>query len=112
MQEMLLTGYMHNYMRMYWGKKILEWSATPEGAHATTLYLNNKYFIDGRGPNAFGNVGWIYGLHDRPWGPERKVFGLIRYMNAAGLERKFDMEAYVVFVDRISAKENARVEVP
>jgi deoxyribodipyrimidine photo-lyase len=93
--EMTATGFMHNYMRMYWGKKILEWSKSPQEAFETTLYLNNKYFLCGRDANSFANVAWIYGLHDRPWGPERNIFGLIRYMNAAGLERKFDIEGYV-----------------
>ena len=59
------TGYMHNYMRMYWGKKILEWTNTPEYAYETTLYLNNKYFLDGRDPNSFANVAWVFGVHDR-----------------------------------------------
>lgn len=94
MDEMRFTGYMHNYMRMYWGKKILEWSESPEDAYATTLGLNNKYFLDGRDPSSYANVGWIFGLHDRPWA-EREVFGKVRYMNAAGLRRKCDIEAYV-----------------
>jgi deoxyribodipyrimidine photo-lyase len=93
-QEMVKTGFMHNYMRMYWGKKILEWTADPREAFATTLYLNNRYFLCGRDPNSFVGVGWVYGLHDRPW-TRRKVFGTVRYMNAAGLERKFRMDAYV-----------------
>lgn len=94
MQEMLKTGYMHNHMRMYWGKKILEWCNTPEYAYSTALYLNNRYFLDGRDPNSYANVAWIFGLHDRPW-QERPVFGKVRYMNAGGLERKFDIQAYV-----------------
>jgi deoxyribodipyrimidine photo-lyase len=94
MQEMLLTGKMHNYMRMYWGKKILEWTRSPKEAFRRVLYLNNKYFLDGRDPNSWNNVAWIFGLHDRPW-PERPIFGKVRYMNAAGLERKFNIEAYV-----------------
>ena len=102
MREMRVTGYMHNYMRMYWGKKILEWSPTPEGAHATALAINNKYFLDGRDANSFANVGWLFGLHDRPW-PERKVFGKVRYMNAAGLERKCDIRAYVAKVNALEA---------
>ncbi len=93
--EMVATGFMHNYMRMYWGKKILEWSKTPQDAFATTLALNNKYELDGRDANSFANIAWIFGLHDRPWGPARKIFGLIRYMNAGGLERKFDIDKYV-----------------
>jgi deoxyribodipyrimidine photo-lyase len=93
-REMLATGYMQNHMRMYWGKKVLEWSATPQEGYATLLRLNNTYFIDGRDPSSFANVGWVFGLHDRPW-PERPVFGNVRYMNAAGLERKTDIKAYV-----------------
>jgi deoxyribodipyrimidine photo-lyase len=98
-KEMNLTGFMHNYMRMYWGKKILEWTPDPREAYDATIYLNNKYFLCGRDPNAWANVAWVYGLHDRPWGPERPVFGLIRYMNDKGLERKFDIQKYVVKVD-------------
>ncbi len=94
-RQMLATGYMHNSMRMYWGKKIIEWSPTPEDAYVRILTLNNKYFLDGRDPCSFTNVAWIFGLHDRPWGPQRPIFGLVRYMNAAGLKRKFDMNAYV-----------------
>ncbi|UCG84210.1 MAG: deoxyribodipyrimidine photo-lyase [Dehalococcoidia bacterium] len=93
-QEMVLIGKMHGYMRMYWGKKILEWSKTPEEAFRIALYLNNKYELDGRDPNGFAGVSWCFGKHDRPW-VERPVFGKIRYMNSAGLKRKFDAEAYV-----------------
>ena len=93
MREMVHTGYMHNTMRMYWGKKVLEWSRTPEEGYRTALALNNRYFLDGRDPNSFANVAWCFGLHDRPW-PERPVFGKVRYMNDRGLERKFDMDAY------------------
>jgi deoxyribodipyrimidine photo-lyase len=97
MLEMTHTGYMHNHMRMYWGKKILEWSASPEQAYATVLKINNKYFLDGRDCNSYANVGWLFGLHDRPWG-ERPVFGMVRSMTAGGLERKFDIERYVARV--------------
>lgn len=93
-QEMVLTGKMHNYMRMYWGKKILEWSKTPKEAFTIALFLNNKYEMDGRDPNGFTGVAWCFGKHDRAW-TERPVFGKIRYMNAAGLKRKFDIDAYV-----------------
>ena len=98
MREMQCTGFMHNYMRMYWGKKILEWSPSPEQGFQTTLALNNRYFIDGRDPNSYAGVAWIYGLHDRAW-PERPIFGKIRYMAAAGLERKCDIQGYVKKVD-------------
>ncbi len=94
MREMTQTGYMHNYLRMYWGKKILEWCNTPRYAYATALYFNNKYFLDGRDPNSYANVAWLFGLHDRPW-QERSIFGQVRYMNAAGLERKFNIDQYV-----------------
>jgi deoxyribodipyrimidine photo-lyase len=94
MLEMRHTGFMHNYMRMYWGKKILEWSRTPEAAFETTLALNNRYFIDGRDPNSYAGVAWLFGVHDRAW-QERPVFGKIRYMAASGLERKCDIGAYV-----------------
>jgi deoxyribodipyrimidine photo-lyase len=102
-KEQVYTGYMHNYMRMYWGKKILEWSKTPEEAFKNALYLNNKYFIDGRNANGFVGVAWCFGLHDRPW-TERTIFGKVRYMNAAGLERKADPKAYVQKVERLVGK--------
>ena len=94
MRQMRRCGYMHNHMRMYWGKKVLEWSPSPQEAYRVLLRLNNSYFIDGRDPSSFANVGWVFGLHDRPW-PERPVFGNVRYMNAAGLRRKTDIESYV-----------------
>ncbi|MFZ0614816.1 MAG: deoxyribodipyrimidine photo-lyase [Desulfobacterales bacterium] len=107
MLEMTHTGFMHNYMRMYWGKKILEWSRSPRQAFDTTLALNNKYFLDGRNPNSFAGVAWIYGTHDRPW-PERPIFGKVRYMAASGLERKCDIKAYVDKVNKMIGKESER----
>ncbi len=92
--EMVITGKMHNYMRMYWGKKILEWTKSPKQAFEWTLYLNNKYELDGRDPNSFAGVAWCFGKHDRPWG-ERPIFGKVRYMNYAGLKRKFDPQSYI-----------------
>jgi deoxyribodipyrimidine photo-lyase len=100
-KEMVATGKMHNYMRMYWGKKILEWTKTPEEGYRIALYLNNKYELDGRDPNGFAGVAWCFGKHDRAW-KERPVFGKVRYMNAAGLRRKFDIEAYVRRVESLS----------
>lgn len=94
MRDMHGGGFLHNYLRMYWGKKVLEWSATPEEGYRVLLRLNNTYFLDGRDPSSYANVGWIFGLHDRPW-PERPIFGNVRYMNAAGLRRKTDIEEYV-----------------
>ncbi len=103
MREMTATGYMHNQMRMYWGKKVLEWSASPREAFATLLYLNNKYFLDGRDANSFTNIGWIFGLHDRPWGPQ-PVFGTVRSMGQNTF-KKFDAPAYVRDVERMTAAE-------
>jgi deoxyribodipyrimidine photo-lyase len=93
-KEMVLTGKMHGYIRMYWGKKILEWSKDPKTGFKIALYLNNKYELDGRDPNGFAGVAWCFGKHDRAWA-ERPVFGKIRYMNAAGLKRKFNPDAYL-----------------
>jgi deoxyribodipyrimidine photo-lyase len=101
MKEMKTTGFMHNYMRMYWGKKILEWSRTPAHAFRTTLAINNKYFIDGRDPNSYAGVAWIFGMHDRAWF-ERPIFGKVRYMAASGLERKCDIQGYVNKVDSLA----------
>ncbi|MCE5238138.1 deoxyribodipyrimidine photo-lyase [bacterium] len=94
MREMLLTGFMHGYMRMYWGKQIIAWSPDPREAFGRILCLNNKYFLDGRDPVSFANVAWCFGKHDRPF-MERPIFGKVRTMNAAGLRRKFDMAAYL-----------------
>lgn len=99
MKEMKYTGFMHGYMRMYWGKKILEWSDSPENAFRTALAINNKYFIDGRDPNSYAGVAWLFGLHDRAWN-ERPIFGKIRYMSASGLERKCDIHAYLEKVEK------------
>jgi deoxyribodipyrimidine photo-lyase len=104
-KEMVLTGWMPGYMRMYWGKKILEWSASPRTAFRTALALNNRYELDGRDPNGFAGVAWCFGKHDRPWG-SRTVFGTIRYMNAAGLRRKFDADAYVRKIEALAASKD------
>ncbi|MGD2096221.1 MAG: deoxyribodipyrimidine photo-lyase [Desulfobacterales bacterium] len=100
MREMKVTGFMHNYMRMYWGKKILEWIPTPQQAFKTTLAINNKYFLDGRDANSYTGVAWVFGVHDRAW-VERPIFGKIRYMAASGLERKCDIQGYVKKVDAL-----------
>jgi len=92
--ELLLTGKIHGYYRMYWGKKILEWSPTPEEALATAIYLNDRYALDGRDPNSYSNILWCFGLHDRPW-VERPIFGQVRYMSYAGMRRKTDVDAYI-----------------
>lgn len=94
MMEMVKTGYMHNYMRMYWAKKIIEWSPNFKVAFETIKTLNNRYFIDGRDPNSYAGIAWCFGKHDRAW-TERDIFGKLRYMNDKGLERKFDIQSYV-----------------
>jgi deoxyribodipyrimidine photo-lyase len=106
MREMRVTGFMHNYMRMYWGKKILEWRNTPDHAFHAALELNNRYFLDGRDPASFANVAWIFGLHDRAW-KERPIFGKVRYMAATGLERKCDIQGYVDKVAALVQRANA-----
>ena len=93
--ELLNTGKIHGYMRMYWAKKILEWSESPEEALRTAIYLNDKYELDGRDPNGFTGCAWsIGGIHDRAWA-ERKIFGKIRYMNRNGCKRKFNIDLYI-----------------
>jgi deoxyribodipyrimidine photo-lyase len=99
-REMVVKGKMHGYMRMYWGKKIVEWAKTPEEAFRVALYLNNKYELDGRDPNGYTGVAWCFGKHDRPWG-ERPIFGNVRYMNDKGLKRKFDADGDVRMAMRL-----------
>lgn len=99
--EMVITGHMHNTMRMYWGKKVIEWSKTPEEAFERLCFLNDKYQLDGRDPNGYAGIAWCFGKHDRPW-QERPIFGKIRYMNAAGLERKYDIQRYVDQIQALS----------
>jgi deoxyribodipyrimidine photo-lyase len=101
--EMRYTGKMHGYMRMYWGKKILEWSESPEEGFRIALALNNRYELDGRDPNGFAGVAWCFGKHDRAW-QERPVFGKIRYMNDNGLKRKFDADRYVDRIEELKEK--------
>ncbi len=103
--ELTRLGTMHGYMRMYWGKKILEWSPTPRIAFEWALLLNNRYQLDGRDPNGYAGVAWCFGKHDRPWA-ERPIFGNIRYMNANGLRRKFDIDRYVDRINSLLTKEN------
>ena len=93
--EMVTTGKMHGYMRMYWAKKILEWSRNPEEAMHIAIFLNDTYSLDGRDPNGYTGIAWsIGGLHDRPWFP-RPVFGTIRYMSYEGCRKKFDIRKYI-----------------
>ena len=101
-RQMVLTGVMHGYMRMYWAKKILEWSPSPDLAMQTAIFLNDHYELDGRDPNGYAGIAWsIGGVHDRAWA-ERPVFGKIRYMNYAGLRRKFDIDRYIATINSLS----------
>ena len=93
-RELLARGTIHGYYRMYWGKKIIEWSPTYEEALNTMIRLHDIYALDGRDPNTYTNILWCFGLHDRPWG-ERPVFGQLRYMSYDGMKRKTDVAAYI-----------------
>lgn len=94
-RQIVREGRMHNYLRMLWGKKILEWSATPRDAVATMIELNNKYGLDGRNPNSYSGIFWTLGRYDRPWGPERPIFGTIRYMTSDNTARKYNVKPYL-----------------
>lgn len=94
-RDLMANGRLHGYLRMYWAKKILEWSLSPEEAMESAVFLNDRYALDGGDPNGYAGIAWsIGGVHDRPW-PQREIFGKIRYMNEKGCRRKFDVEAYM-----------------
>lgn len=102
-RQLVQTGEMHNYLRMLWGKKILHWSPSPQEALATMIELNNKYALDGRDPNSYGGIFWILGRFDRAWGPEREIFGKVRYMTSDSTRRKFRVDKYLQrFGDNLS----------
>jgi len=93
-KELMLRGKMHGYYRMYWGKKIIEWSATHEGALRIMIDMHDRYALDGRDPNTYVGILWCFGLHDRPW-VERPIFGQIRYMSYVGMRRKTGVDEYI-----------------
>ncbi|MBI4775613.1 MAG: deoxyribodipyrimidine photolyase [Deltaproteobacteria bacterium] len=93
--QLLRQGVIHNYLRMLWGKKILEWSPTPRRALNIMIELNNKYALDGRDPNSYSGIFWVFGRYDRPWGPERPIFGKIRYMSSKSTAQKLRLEDYL-----------------
>ena len=93
--QLVREGRIHNYLRMLWGKKIIEWTRTPEKALAVMGELNNKYALDGRDPNSYSGIFWCLGRYDRPWGPERPVFGTARYMSSENTARKFNVRGYL-----------------
>ncbi|MGB1274198.1 MAG: deoxyribodipyrimidine photolyase, partial [Nannocystaceae bacterium] len=94
-RQLVHEGTIHNALRMLWGKKILEWSPDPVSAHQTMLELNNRWALDGRDPNSNAGIGWILGRYDRPWGPRRPIFGLIRFMSTASTSRKRKVREYL-----------------
>jgi deoxyribodipyrimidine photo-lyase len=96
-RQLVATGTIHNYLRMLWGKKVLEWSRTPEDAYATLEHLNNRYALDGRDPNSYTGILWCFGLFDRPWAPERPVLGSVRYMSSENTARKFKLAPYLAY---------------
>jgi len=99
--ELVKAGTIHNYLRMLWGKKVIEWSRTPQQAYTTLVHLNNKYALDGRNPNSWTGILWCFGLFDRPWAPERPVLGVVRYMSSENTARKFDLGPYLEYVARL-----------
>jgi len=99
-KELLLRGVIHGYYRMYWGKKIIEWTATHREALETMIDFHDRYALDGRDPNTYANVLWCFGLHDRPF-VERPIFGQVRYMSYDGMKRKTDIGAYILEIERL-----------
>jgi deoxyribodipyrimidine photo-lyase len=93
--ELVRDGRIHTYLRMLWGKKILEWSRTPQDALVTMIHLNDKYALDGRDPNSISGIFWCLGRYDRPWGPEREIFGTVRYMSSENTARKLRVKGYL-----------------
>jgi deoxyribodipyrimidine photo-lyase len=104
-RQLVSEGDMHNYMRMLWGKKILQWSATPREALAAMIELNNKYALDGRDPNSYSGIFWVLGRYDRPWFPERPIFGVVRYMTSESAARKLRLREYLKRYGRPDAEE-------
>jgi deoxyribodipyrimidine photo-lyase len=98
-RQLKRDGWCHGYMRMLWGKKILEWSATPQDALATMAHLMNRYALDGRDPNSWAGFAWVLGRYDRPW-PEREIFGTVRYMSSANTARKLRVKRYLEIYGR------------
>jgi deoxyribodipyrimidine photo-lyase len=94
-RKMIRDGWLHNYMRMLWGKKILEWSPSSRAALDRMIHLMNKYPLDGRDPNSYTGYFWTLGRYDHPWPPARPIFGLIRYMSSENTARKLRVKGYV-----------------
>ncbi len=110
-RELVATGAIHNYLRMLWGKKLIEWSKSPSQAYETLVHLNNKYALDGRDPNSYTGILWCFGLFDRPWPGERKVLGTIRYMSSDNTARKFDLKPYLRYIESLPTIAQARAGI-
>jgi len=106
--ELVATGKIHNYLRMLWAKKVLEWTETPEEAYRILEHLNNKYAIDGRDPNSYTGILWTFGLFDRPWPGERDVYGTIRYMTSESTTKKFKLKGYFEYIRSLPTISNVR----
>ncbi len=104
-RQLRREGRIHGYLRMLWGKKILEWSANPKTALRIMLQLNNKYAVDGRDPNSYSGIFWVLGRYDRPWAPQRPIFGQVRYMSSANTARKFSVKNYIARYGRAEDEE-------
>jgi deoxyribodipyrimidine photo-lyase len=98
-RQLVREGRIHNYLRMLWGKKVLEWSARPQDALEILIELNNKYALDGRDPNSYSGIFWCLGRYDRAWGPERPIFGKVRYMSSENTARKVHVKGYLAKYD-------------
>lgn len=94
-RQLVREGIIHNYLRMLWGKKILEWTSSPREALAVMIELNNRYALDGRDPNSYSGIFWVLGGYDRPWAPQRPVYGTIRYMSSANTAKKTSVKRYL-----------------
>ena len=101
-KEMLMRGKIHGYYRMYWGKKIIEWSPTCQDALETMVHIHDRYALDGRDPNTYAGILWCFGLHDRPW-QKRPVFGMVRYMSLEGMKRKTGVDAYMREIETLES---------
>lgn len=111
-RELLVTGRIHNYLRMLWGKKVMEWSKTPAEAYRILEHLNNKYALDGRDPNSYTGILWCFGLFDRPWHPERPVFGSVRFMSSENTARKYKLAGYLDYVNSLPGPAETRGRKP
>ncbi len=102
--QLRTDGVVQSYLRMIWGKRLLEWGPDPATSFAWAVELNNRYALDGRDPNSYSGISWCFGRYDRPWGPERPIFGTVRYMSSANTARKMRLQAYL---DRYSPETDA-----